>query len=426
MIYQDPKYQQAETVTIALNTNFTKGYELLLDFVNEYSDSKSLKARVVLLGADMSDLLDHAGGMQLADEKQNELLVVAQEIINEVLAEQTISELRIEELQKVRKSFIDKGRPTTVYLAERITRKLGNFILLPISLNLKLGEITSVVGQNGNGKSTLLKIIAGELATDEGQQQYPEFSRSKLDWIKIKKEIAYIPQDFREWSRVHSRREYLHFTAGVKGITGKENKEAVDYIIARLGLKKYENYSWNKLSGGYKLRFELARQLVWSPKLLIMDEPLAHLDIKTQRHFLNDLRNLTNSLKSPMAVILSSQNLYEIENISDHVVFLNQGEATYNGPVKNISQVTGHNSYLLGIVGTITQLKSALLPIVIHIKDLRVDGDEILLITTYAISSKDILTHMTKADIAVKYFRDISDSTRVLFEQYNNNNLRRQ
>ena len=78
----------------------------------------------------------------------------------------------------------------------------------------------------------------------------------------------------------------LHFAAAIHGIRGKENEDEVDFIIWRLGLDKYRNATWNEISGGFKMRFSLGRALVYNPRLLILDEPLANLDVNTQLLFL--------------------------------------------------------------------------------------------------------------------------------------------
>ena len=129
------------------------------------------------------------------------------------------------------------------------------------------------MGENGNGKTTLLRIIVGELAQSSGVFKYPALiNPKKHNWYKIKNQIAYIPQDIPKWSGLLV--DNLHFAAVIHGIKGKQNEDEVEFVLCRLGLYKYRSSTWNKISGGFKMRFALAKALVWNPKLLVLDELL--------------------------------------------------------------------------------------------------------------------------------------------------------
>ncbi|WP_155756307.1 ATP-binding cassette domain-containing protein, partial [Streptobacillus moniliformis] len=103
------------------------------------------------------------------------------------------------------------------------------------------------------------------------------------------------------------------------GYTPQENHLIVELIIARLGLRKFRKHSWKSLSSGYKMRFELARMLLRKPKILLIDEPLANLDILAQQTVLEDFRAIAKSPFRPIGIVLSSQQLYEVEKTSDQV-----------------------------------------------------------------------------------------------------------
>ena len=90
-------------------------------------------------------------------------------------------------------------------------------------------------------------------------------------------------------------RSNLHYEAAIHGVGRADNEREVDFIVERLGFRGELDKEWHELSGGFRLRFALARALVWKPKLLILDEPLANLDFITQQIVLNDLRHLTDS-----------------------------------------------------------------------------------------------------------------------------------
>ncbi|CAA6820573.1 MAG: ABC transporter ATP-binding protein [uncultured Sulfurovum sp.] len=287
-----------------------------------------------------------------------------------------------------------------------------NFSFKPIDLDLKYGEITALVGENGNGKSTLLNMISGELLQSSGTLSYPSLKGDKQkDWYQLKTQIAYIHQELPKWQGL--LRDNLHFTLGINGIKNRDNIDEVDFIIHRLGLEKYTNAKWDEISGGFKLRFSLARSILRNPKLLILDEPLANLDIHTQNLFLTDLRDLTNSLKNKMSVVISSQNLYEVEAVADNIVFMSDGKATYNGTVKDFGEDREENSYEVKIAISEDELLSVMESVeYINIKK---NGANYIIDTTRSVTSKILLELFLAKRLEVKYFRDISKSTRKLF-----------
>jgi ABC-2 type transport system ATP-binding protein len=212
----------------------------------------------------------------------------------------------------------------------------GGFRLGPISLELRSGEITAIVGRNASGKTTFLRLLHGDLKPDSGHATYPMLQSVGDDWIAIKEKIAFVPQLPDRW---YGRlRNNLNYVAATYGARGAANKELVDWQLARYGLSEYENAGWDEISGGYKIRFELARALVSQPKLLVLDEPLAYLDIITRQKFLLDLRSIASSLENPIPIVVTSQHLYEIEAIADQLVILDDGNCVFAGHLDDIAK----------------------------------------------------------------------------------------
>lgn len=173
----------------------------------------------------------------------------------------------------------------TIVLLKDIEKqyKKSGFKLDKTNATFVLGEITGIVGANANGKSTLIKLIVGELAQDKGLINYPFFQQKfkrPLNWNDIKQRLAYIPQELTAWDG--TMRENLHFEAVLHGLKGAANEAAVQFILDRLNLREHADKTWEELSGGFKLRFALAKALVWQPKLIVLDEPLANLDMMAQ------------------------------------------------------------------------------------------------------------------------------------------------
>jgi ABC-2 type transport system ATP-binding protein len=195
------------------------------------------------------------------------------------------------------------------------------FSLHPIDVTVKPKEILAITGINGSGKSTLIDILRGELAPDKGEVHYPQLTPDRRDWRAIRSKIGYVPTRSRPWRG--TVREVLEYAAASHRIYDRDNLEEVDYLIGRHGLKPYENRSWSELSSGYRLRVDLALARVHRPHLLILDEPMANLDLVSQQELLFDIEQMAEQFET--AVIITSQHLYEMEAIATRTIVLNDG-----------------------------------------------------------------------------------------------------
>lgn len=222
----------------------------------------------------------------------------------------------------------------------KTTYRTAHFRLSRVSLRLHGGTITALIGPNGSGKTTLLRILAGETVCTTGVLSYPRLNDSKangkpIDWPLVKSQIGYLAQQPEAWNG--QLLDNLHESASVHGVRGRDNIDLVGFYLERLGLSRFKDLTWQELSAGYKIRFELARILVGKPLLVILDEPLAPLDIVAQHQFLRDLRDLIHSDERQPAALISSQHIREVEEISDHTLCLSEtGEVVYDGPSRLI------------------------------------------------------------------------------------------
>lgn len=301
----------------------------------------------------------------------------------------------------------------TLVSASRLTKRYrrGGFSLGPVSFELLRGEITGVVGMNASGKTTLLNIILGRIRHDEGELKYPALGTGP-NWTKIKSSIAMVDQLPERW--YGSLRQNLNHTAAAFGVFGRKNSELVDWYVHRYGLHDYADSTWDEISGGFKIRFELVRALLSRPQLLVLDEPLAYLDIVTQQLFLSDLRSIASSLEHPIPIVVTSQHLYEIEAVADRMIILDDGACLFSGPTSRIPE---HNEYQC-IDATIRAAKGDVLAALrpIGLVDIEVSTTSYLLFFPKSVERKAIVTGIleTYGDKLVS-FRDISRSTRVLF-----------
>ncbi|WP_419868034.1 ABC transporter ATP-binding protein [Chryseobacterium sp. CT-SW4] len=229
-------------------------------------------------------------------------------------------------LKKIEKVHVEEypvERP--ILKAENIQKSYGanRFSLGPVSMEIRKGQVYGLVGENGNGKTTLLRILAKEISFNKGNLDYL-FKVEPKNEYDLRTKLVYIPQRTAKW--YGSLKDNLKFVLANYGVSPEENETRTLMMIARLGLWNYKHLKWSELSSGYKMRFELARTLLRKPEMLLLDEPLANLDVLAQQIILEDLKSIANSVNHPIALILSSQQLYEVEKVSDKVIFLKNGQ----------------------------------------------------------------------------------------------------
>ena len=282
----------------------------------------------------------------------------------------------------------------------------SNFSLKPVSLQLYAGDILGLVGENGNGKTTLLRCLAGQLATDSGTINYGLLQHP--DYYSIRNHVAFIPQRIPKW--YGQLQHNLHFAAALAGTNGDKNKLMVDFMLERLNLAAYAHLTWNQISSGYRTRFELARILLQRPHLLILDEPLANLDINAQQTILTDLQFIAQSAHHPMGIVLSSQQLHEVEKCAGKVIFIRQGECIFKADRSQPEKI----SYALEIETSAGRETIANLLNDTGI-EIQFNGGFYTIISPHR-SCQEIINMLLQAQVPVSYFRDITYSTKRFFQ----------
>ncbi len=383
----------------------------LLDFLTDFMISSELLRQAVDLRAKYNELMSREHRPQSEfDALRIEFLSFVEHLETELRKNQSDYDnpKTFEEAQ----AQFHRQNQKPVFRGVELVKQYSSvgFALKNINLEMNAGEITGIVGENGNGKTTLLRIVAGDLSIDSGQVAYPDLDVPQDDWYAIKQNVAFIPQHLKSWRG--SLKDNLHFSASNHGIYGRENEEIVEYIIHRLGLTRYRNSGWSEISSGYKLRFELAKALVWHPKLLILDEPLANLDINTKLLFMQDLKLLASSDRYPISILMSSQQLHEVESVVDNIIFLKEGNPLYNGKVTQFGEDRLSNTFeVAGNFG-----REELAQMMRHFPDVEIEetGQSFLVDVPTHIEGHEIMKHILQTH-KVDYFRDISRSTRKLF-----------
>lgn len=298
----------------------------------------------------------------------------------------------------------------SVLKARNIKKSYGNqkFSLGPVSMEINKGQVYGLVGENGNGKTTLLRILAKEIACNEGELLY-NFNKVPVNDYDLRTKLIYIPQRTEKW--YGSLKDNLKFVLSNYGIKPEENETRTLMMIARLGLWNYKHLKWSELSSGYKMRFELARTLLRQPEILLLDEPLANLDVVAQQVILEDLKSIANSVNNPIALILSSQQLYEVEKVSDKVIFLK------NGQYKDNSELSTSDSTGLIIEIDSPESRDNLLKVFneLALDKLTFNGGVYVAHFSNDTSFSSVIFALGIAKVEIIYLRNISSSTRRFF-----------
>jgi ABC-2 type transport system ATP-binding protein len=193
-----------------------------------------------------------------------------------------------------------------------------------IDISIKKGEIFGLIGPNGAGKSTTLRILATLLLPTEGSVSVMGHDVVK-EQMDVRRSISYLPEDAGAYENL-SGREYLEFMAG---FYEGERKVMVDRGIKIADLKERIDSRIKEYSKGMKRRILIARTLMVSPKVAIMDEPTAGLDVMHGHYVRQEVKRVIR--EQGMTAVISSHNLLEVEFLCDRVALINKGRIIESG-----------------------------------------------------------------------------------------------
>ncbi|MCL5017649.1 MAG: ABC transporter ATP-binding protein [Candidatus Parvarchaeota archaeon] len=231
-------------------------------------------------------------------------------------------------------------------LSKRYDDKNGKKLtaLKNVSLNLDIHGIFTLIGRNGAGKTTFIRILSTELSPSSGNVYI-----DGVDVVKnpkgIRNDIAVIPQE-AELIPWMTARENIYAYLLWRGFNFKESKEKTNAIIARFKLEKYADKLPRKLSGGTKRKVLVALVISSNAKIIFLDEPTTGLDPISRR----ELWSILNELKKEHIVILTTHYLEEAEELSDYIAILNKGKLVKIGTINTIRDEIGY-PYAIKIFG---------------------------------------------------------------------------
>lgn len=218
--------------------------------------------------------------------------------------------------------------------------------LYDINLNFPKGEIIGLVGPDGAGKTTLIRLIAGLLLPSQGDIYVANFN-TKTEAEKIHQIIGYMPQKFGLYEDL-TVMQNLNLYADLRKILGKEREETFKRLLSFTNLSPFTDRLAGRLSGGMKQKLGLACALIKKPSLLLLDEPSVGVDPISRRELWKMVEDL---VKEGISVLWSTAYLDEAEKCKT-TLLLNQGRLLFQGPPQEMTdRVQGRAFKIIDIKG---------------------------------------------------------------------------
>lgn len=297
--------------------------------------------------------------------------------------EDSVPALRIEDLRKV-------------YAKDK--KVAGTEALKGVSLTIQKGEFFGLLGPNGAGKTSLIGIVTGLVVKTSGTVEVMG-SPIDTDPVTAKTHIGLVPQELN-FDIFETPLNIIVNQAGYYGIPRATALPRAEQLLKDLGLWDKKDVASQKLSGGMKRRLLIARALIHEPRILLLDEPTAGVDVELRRGMWEYLRKIN---AAGTTIVLTTHYLEEAEQLCKRVAIINKGEIIEQGSVKELIGKLSFATLLLDTVEAVTPAQIALM------RDLPVKSiDENTLELTLKPNEtvNDSIRLMTKIGISIKNIRN--------------------
>ena len=219
-------------------------------------------------------------------------------------------------------------------LTLRADHRLGSFHL-KLDVSVPSSGVTALFGRSGAGKSSVVSLLAGLLKPDSGYVKVGDTvlfdSAAGLSVPPEQRRLGYVFQEGRLFPHLSVRNNLLF---GHRRIAAEERRVGFDEVVALLDIAPLLDRRPRDLSGGEKQRVAIGRALLASPKLLLMDEPLASLDAERKNEIIPFIEKLRDSFGIPIVYV--THDLGEIVRLADRVILMSEGAAAFTGSVEEL------------------------------------------------------------------------------------------
>lgn len=205
-----------------------------------------------------------------------------------------------------------------------------------LDLEIPRSQVFGLLGPNGSGKTTTIRITLGILEPDAGEVRVFGVS----DPLSQRFRVGYLPEERGLYPRMKVR-EQLAFLGAIRGLDHREAERRADSWLEKLGLRYWAEAKTNELSKGMQQKIQFASAVIHEPELVVLDEPFTGLDPVNAR-MLKDL--LLEQKEKGVTVILSTHRMEEVEAMCDSIALVHQGERVLHGKISEIKASYGKNS----------------------------------------------------------------------------------
>lgn len=224
------------------------------------------------------------------------------------------------------------------------TYRNGLQALKAVSLDIEQGDFFALLGPNGAGKTTTIGIITSLVTKTAGSIKVFDTDLDE-DPEQAKSYIGLVPQEFN-FNGFEQVKHILVTQAGYYGMPASEAEPRADELLKQLGLWEKRHTPSRSLSGGMKRRLMIARALVHNPKLLILDEPTAGVDIELRRSMWTFLRKIN---AAGTTIILTTHYLEEAESLCRNIAIIDKGEIIENTDMKSLLNRLDKEAFILDL-----------------------------------------------------------------------------
>jgi ABC-2 type transport system ATP-binding protein len=224
-----------------------------------------------------------------------------------------------------------------------------------VSFTVEAGDVFAFLGPNGAGKTTTINAMAGLAEITAGSIAL--FGRDTArDWRAARRLIGLAPQDYT-FDRYLTIRDVLIYQAGYYGIPRREVTSRADELLERFDLTSKAHQTFTQLSGGMKRRLTLARALVHNPRLLVLDEPTAGVDVELRLEIWDLIRKLNGE---GTTVLLTTHYLEEAQELCRTVAIIDGGRLVAVQPTKTLLAGGGRDSLRIALDRALAELSPEL------------------------------------------------------------------
>jgi ABC-2 type transport system ATP-binding protein len=210
-----------------------------------------------------------------------------------------------------------------------------------VNLHVKAGEVLALLGPNGAGKTTTVRMLTTVLRPSSGTARVAGFDVLEHPG-QVRSAVGVLTEDHGLYDRMHIE-EYLDFFGQIYDMTEGQRQERIQHLLGRFGLLEARNRRIGKFSKGMRQKLSLARSLLHSPPVLLLDEPTSAMDPASARLVRNAIKTLRSEDR---AIIVCTHNLAEAEELADKIAIIRYGKIIANGtPAELKEQLLGPGEY---------------------------------------------------------------------------------